>query len=335
VTSPPLAIGLFSGGLDSTLAFKVMEAQGLRVRGYSFITPFFGWSRRGREDEERDRIRRELGIDVTIVPVWPEYLEVVRRPLHGYGKNMNPCIDCKIFMLGKAREIMERDGAAFVFTGEVLGQRPMSQRRDTLHVVERDSGLKGRLLRPLSARLLPATLAEKEGIVDRDRLLAISGRGRKPQMELAAKFGLTDYPNPAGGCFLTDPGLAARLSRMMAGGADVAPDDIELLNAGRHFRLSAAVRLVVGRDERENGRLAALARGDDRLLRAIEVPGPTGLLRGPADAGALALAAGITARYADHRDHDWLTVEVSGRGSVTRLNGVAPLDPSVIEPLRD
>jgi tRNA-uridine 2-sulfurtransferase len=270
---------------------------------------------------------------VRIRSVWPDFLGIVRAPRFGHGKNLNPCVDCKILLLRLAAARMEREGAVFIFTGEVLGQRPMSQRRDALHLIENHSGLKGRLVRPLSAKLLPPTLPELQGILDREKLLDFQGRTRKPQMELAATLGISDYQTPAGGCLLTDPGYTARLGRLLARQPSPDLSDIELLSLGRHFRVGAAL-LVVGRKESENDRIASLAGGGDLVLKARDVPGPTSLLRGGADDAAIALAARITARYADAKGLAEIPVSLIRGGAPAGEVAAVPCPPQEIEPLR-
>ena len=191
------AIALLSGGLDSTLAVKLVLDQGIQVEALNYVTPFCQCNRKGRC--EAARVADEFGIPCKTIAVTDEFFELIRHPKHGYGSGMNPCLDCRILMFSRARQRMEETGADFVFTGEVLGERPMSQRRDAMRIIERESGLEGRLLRPLSAKLLPPTHPEQEGLVDREKLLSISGRSRKPQMALAKELGIYDYPCPAGG----------------------------------------------------------------------------------------------------------------------------------------
>jgi tRNA-specific 2-thiouridylase len=211
---------------------------------------------------------------------------------------MNPCLDCRIYMFTKARCFMEGIGAAFVFTGEVLGQRPMSQRRDAMRLIERESGLEGRLLRPLSAQLLPPTIAEEE-IVDRDKLMGIQGRSRKSQMELAQDYGIHDYACPAGGCLLTDPQFAQRLRDLFAYQELVNLKDMELLKLGRHFRLSKNSKVIVGRDEKENQRLLKLQHKDDLWLQVLDFPGPVALLQGEQIPETVNQAAALAVRYSD------------------------------------
>jgi tRNA-specific 2-thiouridylase len=334
--SPPTvtAIGLLSGGLDSLLAARIIALQGIRVVACHFISPFFGWEAHGREAEKAGELEKRLGVQVLVRSIWPEYLEVVRHPRHGYGKNLNPCVDCKIFMVAKAAEIMREMGASFVFTGEVLGQRPMSQRRNTLHVIENEAGLKGCLVRPLSAKLLPPSRPEIEGLLDRKKLLDFKGRGRRPQRDLARDLGLTDYPAPAGGCLLTDETYAGRLRKLLLREEGVpALSEVVLLSLGRHFDLGGGVLLAVGRNESENARLAAQSAADDILFSTPDIPGPTSLLRGPANDDQVALAASIDARYADARPAERVTVAIA-RGGLTTLLSVSPVHPAEIETLR-
>jgi len=278
-----VALGLFSGGLDSILACRVVADQGVRVVALKFVTPFFDHDLLARPDEYAADMRRQYGLSVEVIDISVGYLRLLDNPAHGFGKHFNPCIDCKILMLTRARELMPAYGASCLITGEVLGQRPMSQRRDTLRVIERDSGCEGLLLRPLCAKLMAPTRAELEGLVDRERLYGFSGRGRKQQKMLAAQMGITDYPTPAGGCMLTDPNLATRIKHFYHGlfsfGERRAVDDVRLLTIGRQFKLDDDTWFILGRDERENDRLQALRDPGDWLLRMTSRPGPLGLLR--------------------------------------------------------
>jgi hypothetical protein len=286
-------IGLLSGGLDSILAVKVLLEQDLDLLGLIFVTPFFG-----------PRQGADLGV-VTGIPVRPveiaqKHLEMLKKPLYGYGSQMNPCIDCHALMLREAGRLMEEEGADFLFTGEVLGQRPMSQRRDSLRSVEKLSGHAGRVLRPLSAKLLPPTLVEAEGLVDREKLLDISGRSRKRQMELAERFGVTDYPQPGGGCMLTNEGFVNKLREFFKRYPQGAPRDVELLKWGRHFRLPAGTICAVGRNKADNEKLTAHACERDVLLKAADFPGPTGIIIASCGiAEDLPIAASIVASYSD------------------------------------
>ncbi|MDY0390905.1 MAG: thiamine biosynthesis protein [Desulfobulbus oligotrophicus] len=278
-----VALGLFSGGLDSILACRLVAAQGIRVIGLQFVTPFFNEELPARQKEYAGEVYSRYGLEVQLVDMSSDYMHLLDKPVYGFGKHFNPCIDCKIMMLSKARELLPRYGASFLVSGEVIGQRPMSQRRDALRVIERDAGCDGLLLRPLCAQLLPPTRPEIEGIVDRNQLYAFSGRGRKQQRQLAEQLGVTDYPAPAGGCMLTDPNLARRFRQYYSGvfpcGEQRSAEDIRLLTFGRQFKLDKDVWFILGRDERENNRLASLRGTDDWLVSMTSRPGPLGLVR--------------------------------------------------------
>ncbi|HIJ90785.1 MAG: thiamine biosynthesis protein [Desulfobulbaceae bacterium] len=291
------ALALFSGGLDSLLACRVLAAQGISVQAVKFVTPFFGYELLAREREYAQMVRDRYGIDVVLRDVSESYFTMLRNPPHGYGKNFNPCIDCKILLLREAKRLMPEFSASFLITGEVIGQRPMSQRRDTLRVIERDSGCTGILLRPLCAKTQEPTLPELEGLVDRELLLDFSGRGRQPQIQLAQQFGITDYPRPAGGCVLTEKEQAKRIAWYYARYPEVRLNDIRLLLFGRHFHLPHGSWLVLGRDEAENVRLEALHDPTDFLVHMPERPGPMGVLHGAVHPEDFAAAAGLVVRF--------------------------------------
>ncbi len=309
---PLKAVGLMSGGLDSTLAAGLLRAQGVEVIGLNFSTGFCVTDHHraiGRKDDDRNlrnealRAGADAGVEVRIIDVADEYIEMVKRPRHGYGHGANPCIDCRIFMLNKAREVADAEGAEVIFTGEVLGQRPMSQHRPALDLIERETGLKGRLLRPLSARRLAPTRAEQEGRLSRDGLLDIKGRSRREQVRLAADLEIDDFPQPSGGCcFLADRNFGQRFHDLVreedAGGRHVGRDEIMMLKVGRHFRLSPTVKVIVGRNEGENAFLDRYRPGRWRFA-AMDVMGPVALAQGDLDETMLQTAASITARYCD------------------------------------
>ena len=267
------AIALLSGGLDSTLAARVVMEQGVGLEALNFMTVFCTCTQRGATCLASQKAVEALGIPLKVLNVSEEYLCVVKNPKHGYGRNMNPCIDCRIFMLKKAKAHMEESGAAFIVTGEVLGQRPMSQRRDAMRLIEREAGLEGLILRPLSAKALPVTVPEKEGWVDREKLLRVQGRSRKPQIELADHYGIHDYPCPAGGCLLTDPGFAKRMKDLMVHDPDFSLNDVHLLKMGRHFRFSPGAKLIVGRQEEENQKIQTFAQGEGHSVQGVRLPG--------------------------------------------------------------
>ncbi len=278
------ALALFSGGLDSILACRVVAAQGIKVVAIKFVSPFFDYEILDDQEKYRRDVARKYGIDVKVEDISEDYLRLLRGPAHGFGKNFNPCIDCKIFMIERAKGMMNEFGASFLISGEVLGQRPMSQRRDTLNVIERDSGSRAILLRPLSARHLKETDAERLGLVDREKLLDFSGRGRSRQIALAHEFGITDFPSPAGGCKLADPILSRRVAGMYSGEFgiptnEISRTDILMLLVGRQFLLPGGGWLILGRDEKENIRLEELHQTDDMMLRMVSRPGPTAILR--------------------------------------------------------
>jgi tRNA U34 2-thiouridine synthase MnmA/TrmU len=302
------AIALLSGGLDSTLAARVIIDQGIELEALNFMTVFCNCTNRGETCLASRKAVDALGIPLKVFNVSEEYLNVVKQPKHGYGSNMNPCIDCRIFMLRKSKAYMEGTGASFLITGEVLGQRPMSQRRDAMRLIEKEAGLEGLILRPLSAKFLQPTIPEKEGWVDREKLLAIQGRSRKPQIRLAEEFGILDYPCPAGGCLLTDPQFARRMKDLIVHDPGFTLNDVHLLKMGRHFRLSPRLKLVVGRNEDENQRINTFARDEDMLLRALGHPGPLSLLRGEREDRAIEISAAMTARYGKAKDMERVEV---------------------------
>ena len=327
------AFSLLSGGLDSLLATRLIMDQGIEVVGLHFITPFFGYQKKGQEPRYQERWKELYGIDARIIDVGDEYFRILRNPRYGYGRNFNPCVDCKIFLFSRAKDMMAEEEADFLVSGEVLGQRPMSQRRDTMRIVERDSGTEGFLLRPLCAQRLKPTRPELEGIVDREKLLGITGRGRKPQMELAERMGIRHYPAPAGGCLLTDPEMANRIRRFFNQSPQATVNEILLLQVGRHFQLSEDRHLVVGRREEENARLTELFREGDTLLRVHGIPGPLGLLRGRADEEGLRMAASIVARYSKAKDQE--RVEVHYGGNEEPFSGRLFVSPAGEDQIRD
>jgi len=305
------AISLFSGGLDSICATRVVMQQGIEVIAVKFVSPFFGYDILQDPEAYQAETLDKYGIEVDVIDISEDYLRMLRRPAHGFGRYFNPCIDCKIFMLERARAMLKQCGASFLITGEVLGQRPMSQRRDTLNVIARDSETRSLLLRPLSAKLMNETEAEIQGWVDREQLLDFSGRGRSRQIELARSFGIEDFPAPAGGCILADPILSRRIARVYRdefvvtqGNMNVV--DILLMLIGRQFLLPNRGWLILGRDEKENDRLESLQEPGDIKLCIEERPGPVALLRRAAELYEgensrrvdIGFGAGLIARYA-------------------------------------
>jgi tRNA-uridine 2-sulfurtransferase len=277
---PIKAVGLLSGGLDSTLAARVLLDQGIEVHAINFTSPFCTCTAKGASCASVVTAVKQLGnIPLERVAMGNDYLEMVRNPKHGYGRGMNPCIDCRIMKIGLAGKYMESIGASFMFTGEVLGQRPMSQNRNAMNVIDRECGYKGLILRPLSAQMFEPTIPEQKGWVDREKLLSYTGRTRKPQIELAHAKGIADYPCPAGGCRLTEAIFAERLRDYFDHADEVSLRDIPLLKTGRHFRIDNGDKVVLARDEVEGESLIRLARDEDHLLIPL-FPGPVAILQG-------------------------------------------------------
>jgi len=295
------AIILLSGGLDSTLAAELMSRENLELLAVNFKTPFCLCDRHssgpGCASNAR-RVASALGIPLEVINATGEFLEILKDPPHGYGANANPCIDCRILFFRKSRELMEKTGASFIITGEVLGQRPMSQFRHHMDLIEREAGLAGLVVRPLSAKLLDQTIPERNGWISRERMLDIAGRSRRPQMTLARDLGINDYPCAAGGCLLTDPEFARRIRDLIAHG-ELDMQSISLLKAGRYFRLAPGAILVVGRNEGENGMLVSLAKDGDHVFRPAAINGPTAVGKGNYSGELIDLACRIVSRYSD------------------------------------
>ncbi|HET6515304.1 MAG TPA: 7-cyano-7-deazaguanine synthase [Thermodesulfovibrionales bacterium] len=324
------AIALLSGGLDSTLAILVMLRQGVEITAVTFLT-HFGCDISDSSSCSKNPFpaAEKFGFTVKLSHLADQFVEIVKNPVFGHGKNMNPCIDCRILMLREARDLMEMTGAHFVVTGEVVGQRPMSQRRDTLNMIDREAGLKGSVLRPLSAKLLAVTAPEKEGLVKREMLYGFSGRSRKPQMALAEELGLTDYPAPAGGCLLTEPNYSYRLRELLGHTPNPSLNDLHLLRVGRHFRLSQTCKTIVGRDEKENAAIESYAGNEDYLLRVEGSGSPTVLLSGEDSADFISLAASLCARYSDAKHLPEVDVTVV-RGNGSSKARVVPAGDEVL-----
>ncbi|MFC1671903.1 hypothetical protein ACFL01_02085 [Planctomycetota bacterium] len=312
------AISLLSGGLDSLLSTRMILDQGIDVEAFNTITAFCTCTTKGSSCSAAESAVRQLGISLKVVNSTNEILELVKSPPHGYGSNINPCIDCRILLFRKAGAYMRETGASFIVTGEVLGERPMSQRRQAMELIERESGLDGLVVRPLSAALLEPSIPEQKGWVDRSRLMDIRGRSRKPQIEMARTFGFGDYPCPAGGCLLTDSGFARRMRDLIAHSPETPLNDVHLLKVGRHFRLSPEVKVIVGRDEKENNRLLQLARDDDTLLELADILGPLTVVRGPATPEQIEIAAAMTVRYSKARSQDEAAVAVRDKAASSK-----------------
>jgi tRNA-specific 2-thiouridylase len=328
------AVVLLSGGLDSLLAVLTMLRQGIRVSAIRFSTPF--------DTDNADRLSisaqyetlgQKWGFDITVRSLRHKMLDIVKTPKHGHGKNMNPCIDCRILMLKEAKQFMDMIDADFLVTGEVLGQRPMSQRRDMLYHIDKEAGVTDIVLRPLSAKLLRMTIPEQNGIVDREVLYAFSGRSRKAQMALAREFGLNEYPAPAGGCLLTEPNFALRLKDLLVHDPNPGMRDIDLLKTGRQFRFLPRCKIIVGRNKSENEIIESLAQENDCLLRVECYGSPTTLVTGEITDESLRLAAGICARYSDVQHLDKVLVK-GVRNRKTFIINAFPASDEMIDAIR-
>lgn len=295
------AVILLSGGLDSTLAARILRDQGIELHAIHFTSPFCTCSHAAAGKGNGCRtaaqaVAGEMGIPIRTVSKGEEYLEIVKSPRHGRGSAMNPCIDCRIFTLRKSKTFMEEIGASFLVTGEVVGQRPMSQRDDALRGIEKHSGCSGIVLRPLCAQHLPPTLPEREGWVDREKLLGITGRSRKEQIRLAGELGIGDYPCPAGGCLLTDRTFSVKVRDLLLHSPSFGMHDVHLLKVGRHFRVRG-IKAIVAKSEGENRRLEALCRGKDTVFIAESHPGPSVSIQGGTAEERMDLLARIMTRY--------------------------------------
>ncbi len=322
------ALALLSGGLDSILAVKLIQEQGIDVTAINFTSPFCLCAKEGCNSAEA---AKQLKIPLKTMTVGETYLKMLRNPQYGYGKNMNPCIDCRIFMLRKAKKYAKEIGASFLITGEVLNERPMSQNRKALGIIEKETDLEGKILRPLSARLLPETEAEKAKWVDREKLLDIKGRSRKPQIKLAKEFEIEDYPCPAGGCLLTCKEFAAKLRDLFRHKKKVKMADVNLLMLGRHFRIGKN-KIIVGRNEVENDRLKEMRSVSDYIFEVPDCGSPITLLQGPKTKTAIQVAAALTLRYSDKKDQEALVQ--FGNEKMDELVMASALSADEIEELR-
>ncbi len=333
------AVALLSGGLDSTLAVRLLIDQGIEVKALHFYTGFCITETKRRLGQVRSdgqqyvnpalKAAAQLRVPIEIVDISEEYFNIVLNPKYGYGKNVNPCIDCRIFMLRKAKEIMEREGYHFVVTGEVLGQRPMSQTLPRLRLIEKEAGLEGLILRPLSAKLLKPTIPEEKGWVDREKLLGIRGRSRKVQLELAKKYSL-EYEQPAGGCcYLTDENYAFRFLEAFDREGTISRDDLLLFAVGRHFRLPSGTKVIVARNEGEVNFLKGFAGRYSHAYR-MDRPGTFVLIKGSPAEDELRTIADIIARYSK-KEQSQIYMKVSGRELI--LEG-KPIDDETLERMR-
>lgn len=296
------ALAMVSGGLDSILAARMIMNQGIEVIGICFKSAFFG-------PQNAIRMAEQIGMELKVVDFSPEHLEMVKHPKHGYGKNMNPCIDCHAMMMNYAGKLLKELNADFIITGEVLNQRPMSQTKASLDIVRKESGFEDYILRPLCALNLPPTKMELDGLVDREKLMGISGRSRKVQMELAEKWGIKDYPSPAGGCRLTEPGFAKRLKDQLEHVKESDLEDVEILKTGRHIRFDENTKIIATRNQEELNAITPLIRKDDYVFDTLDCPGCTVILRGQDSREALEFAAAVCARYSKEKDKDLVRVK--------------------------
>lgn len=330
----PKAVALYSGGLDSTLAILVMQKQGVEVTAITFMN-HFGCDISDKSSCSKDPFAASIkfGFKVKLSHLSDKFLEIVKNPKYGHGKNMNPCMDCRILMLKEAKVFMEMIKADFLITGEVVGQRPMSQRKDCFPVVDKTADVKGLVVRPLCGKILTPTIAEEQGLIKRELMYDFNGRSRKPQMALAEELGLTDYPSPAGGCLLTDPNYSYKLKDLLEHNKDPEYKDINFLRVGRQFRYSDGCKIFVGRHMEENEAMKALADPDDIMMRVEGCGSPTVVLLGNVTDEAIGLAASICARYSDDKRKPEVKVAVS-KGAVNYYLTVKPADDDVLDEYR-
>ncbi len=314
-------IAMLSGGLDSLLAVKIMLEQGFEVIGLHFILTFTNSKIKKEKDNYKEfSIHPILKIKVLNIYNDLEYFKIIEKPKYGYGQGINPCIDCKIYMFKKAKELMKEFGASFIVTGEVLGQRPMSQLKRQMEIIEKEAGLQNIILRPLSALLLPETEPEKNGLVDRQKLFAISGRTRKKQMELAEYFGIKEYPTPGGGCMLTDKIFSKRVKDLFNNKPDYNLTDLHLLKIGRHFRINKNTKIIVGRNEMENKELEDFALSLSKpFIYPVDIPGPSLLIDGELNNEIFDIVNKILFRYSDASQRDTILIKILNSGENNEL----------------
>jgi tRNA-specific 2-thiouridylase len=326
------AVALVSGGIDSTLSVKLVQAQGIALHGLNFKGLFHCCK------DDAARTSAELGIPITVFSETEDYLQLVESPRYGWGHGANPCTDCRIYMFRVARNYMREIGASFIVSGEVLGQRPNSQRRDSFRSIDRDTGLEGLLVRPLSAKLLPPTKPEIAGILDRSRLEAIQGRSRKPQIALAARFGITDVPTPSTGCMLTENAMANRIKDHLSRGGHLDRWIVETLKIGRHFRVSEEAKVVLGRNDAENMRLEDLFGSSTGRGATLVVPedfkGPAALILGEAAPDAIETVGGMMLRYGKQTSGEARRIQVRTKTGETVVAVSYLLDDAALDALR-
>lgn len=326
------AIALLSGGLDSILAVKMMLDLGIEVEALHFTSPFYIYTEKGSDGRsEAMRVAYKYNIPLKIMNERLDYIELLRNPVHGYGKGMNPCVDCRIYLFKQAKKYMLETGADFVFTGEVLGQRPMSQRRDTMRVVERESGLEGLLLRPLSARHFAPTIPEKEGWVDREKLLAIEGRSRAVQMQMAEDLDVNEYPPPAGGCLLTELSYIPKIRDIFDHSEEPTLRDFRLLKTGRQFRLAAHTKAIMGRNENDNNLLEQARQPGEAALTWLDGNTPVAIIIGDQDVDLLRLSARILLRYTKAEPGAECRIELRQNDSTQIFSVINDMGPEAVD----
>ena len=312
------ALAMLSGGLDSILAAKLIKDQGIEVIGITYKSYFF-------DEENARRMVKQIDIPLEVVDFSEEHFELVKNPKHGYGKNMNPCIDCHAMMMRYSGELLKKFEADFIITGEVINQRPMSQNAGALNTVKKESGFSDKILRPLCAKLLPPTEMEESGMVDREKLMNINGRSRKVQIELAEKWNIKDYPTPAGGCKLTEPGYSKRLRDLLDNNDEVTPRDMELLRYGRRFRISRNTVIISARTKDEGDLIKPILNSNDTGFIVDKYTGSMVVLVGEATEEGIKLAAAIAARYSKGKDEEKVTVRY---GKISKpYNGLVEVTP--------
>ncbi len=324
----PKAIALLSGGLDSQLAIAIVKAQGVEIEAVNFQTMF------GCCKDDARQAAHALGVGFTLLKAGADYLEVIREPKFGYGRGINPCVDCRIYMFKRAKELMHHTGATFMITGEVLGQRPMSQKMTDFRAIESDTGLKGRILRPLSAHQLLLTIPEEEGVIDRTKLYGIVGRSRQKLLKLAREYGIQNPPDPSAGCALTSPEFAKKVHDVFDHHESREPWQFEILRMGRHFRLGLKTKIVIARNQDQNGYLESLHPEGTVLLSPLNFGGPTALLIGEETPGMLQQAAAILLRYSQKQLPEICEIELHRGENVELLQAHEPADELFIEGVR-
>ncbi len=330
-----LAIALLSGGLDSTLAVKVILDNGIKVVALNFVSTFCTCtSKNSTCKSEAVRVAEEFGVPIKVMNKGENYIDIIRNPKYGYGKGINPCVDCRIYMYKLAKSYMEDIGASFIFTGEVIGQRPMSQRREVFKVVEEESGLEGLIVRPLCAKHLEPTEPEKAGIISRDELLNFIGRTRRPQISLAESLSIKDYPCPAGGCLLTDKIFARKVRDILKHKPRVTTKDLQLLRCGRHFRTPDGVKIVVGRDQIDNMKISNLRQVRDALIEPVGFQGPVALVCGGSRNGATTLAGRMILKYAEKKAKGLRTLKILDSDGERMMTVDSPIETDLLEKIR-